>query len=95
MNYAIVEDGIVTNIVVLYPMGAKDFPEAVPCGDIPVFIGDTYDGEHFFRAGKRVLTPLEQARKDIESTQANIEDTEDMRAALAVLGINGETEAGQ
>lgn len=92
MNYAIVEDGIVTNIVVLYPMGAKDFPEAVPCGDVPVFIGDTYDGEHFYRAGKRVLTPLEQVRKDIESTQANIEDTEDMRAALAVLGIDGETE---
>ena len=92
MNYAIVKDGIVTNIVVLYPMGAKDFPEAVPCGDVPVFIGDTYDGEHFYRAGKRVLTPLEQARKDIESTQANIEDTEDMRAALAVLGIDGETE---
>lgn len=92
MNYAIVEDGIVTNIVVLYPMGAKDFPEAVPCGDVPVFIGDTYDGEHFYRAGKRVLTPLEQAQKDIESTQANIEDTEDMRAALAVLGIDGEME---
>ena len=92
MNYAIVEDGIVTNIVVLYPMGAKDFPEAVPCGDVPVFIGDTYDGEHFYRAGKRVLTPLEQAQKDIESTQANIEDTEDMRAALAGLGIDGEME---
>lgn len=92
MNYAIVEDGIVTNIVVLYPMGAQDFPSAVPCGDVPVFIGDTYDGEHFYRAGKRVLTPLEQARKDIESTQENIEDTEDMRAALAVLGIDGETE---
>ena len=92
MNYAIVEDGIVTNIVVLYPMGAKDFPEAVPCGDVPVFVGYRDEGEHFYRAGKRVLTPLEQARKDIESTQANIGDTEDMRAALAVLGIDGETE---
>ena len=92
MNYAIVENGIVTNIVVLYPMSAKDFPEAIVCGDVPVFIGDTYDGEHFYRAGKRVLTPLEQARKDIESTQENTEDTEDMRAALAVLGIDGETE---
>ena len=92
MNYAIVENGIVTNIVVLYPMGAKDFPEAVPCGDVPVFIEDTDDGEHFYRAGKRVLTSLEQARKDIESMQENIEDTEDMRAALAVLGIDGETE---
>ena len=39
-----------------------------------------------------MLTPLEQARKDIESMQENIEDTEDMRAALAVLGIDDETE---
>ena len=85
MRYAIVEDGIVSNIIVLYPGNAADFPEAVPCGDVPAAIGDTWDGEHFYRAGKQVLTPLEQARKDAE----------DMQAALELLGINNETEEGQ
>ena len=61
------------------------FPGAVPCGDVPVAIGDTYDGEHFYRGGERVLTALEQAQKDAE----------DMQAALELLGINNETEEGK
>lgn len=82
MRYAVIEDGVVTNIIVLYPSNAKDFPSAVPCGDIPVAIGDTYDGTHFYRDGQQVLTEAEQARKDAE----------DMQAALALLGIDGSTE---
>ena len=82
MNYALIENGVVTNIIWLYSANAADFPTAVPCGDVPVTIGDTYDGEHFYRAGERVLTALEQARKDAE----------DMQAALELLGINNETE---
>lgn len=85
MRYAVIEDGAVANVIILYPGGAKSFQGAVPCGDVPVAIGDTYDGEHFFRDGVQVLTPLEQARKDAE----------DMAEALKLLGINGETEAGQ
>ena len=85
MNYAIVENGIVTNIIVLYPNNAKDFQTAVPCGDVPVAIGDTYDGHDFYREGVRVLSPVEQARKDAE----------DMQAALELLGINNETEEGK
>jgi len=81
--YALVEDGVVTNVMVLYPSNAADFPAAVPCGDVPVAIGDTYDGEHFYRDGERVLTPLEQAQKDAE----------DMAAALALLGVETEQEA--
>lgn len=83
MNYAIVENGTVTNIIWLYPGNASDFPVAVPCGDLPVAIGDTYDGEHFYRAGERLLSPLEQARKDAE----------DMQAALELLGVDTEQEA--
>lgn len=79
MNYAIVENGTVMNIIWLYPGNAEDFQSAVPCGDLPVAIGDTYDGEHFFRDGVQVLTPLEQARKDAE----------DMEAALRLLGVDG------
>lgn len=80
--YALVENGVVTNVMVLYPPSAAEFEGAVPCGEIPAAIGDTYDGEHFYRAGERVLTALEQAQKDAE----------DMAAALKLLGINNETE---
>lgn len=82
MNYAVVENGTVTNIIWLYPGNASDFPDAVPCGDLPVAIGDTYDGEHFFRDGERVLTALEYAQKDAE----------DMQAALALLGVENDAE---
>ena len=85
MRYAIITDGVVTNVIILYPGNAADFPTAVPCGDVPVAIGDTYDGEHFYRGGERVLTALEQAQKDAE----------DMQAALRLLGINNETEAAE
>lgn len=80
--YALVENGVVTNVMVLYPPNAAEFEGAVPCGDLPVAIGDTYDGEHFYRAGERVLTALEQAQKDAE----------DMQAALALLGVENDAE---
>lgn len=80
--YALVENGVVTNVMVLYPPSAAEFEGAVPCGEIPVAIGDTYDGEHFYRGGERVLTALEQAQKDAE----------DMQAALALLGVENDAE---
>lgn len=79
MRYAIITDGVVTNVIILYPGNAADFPTAVPCGDVPVAIGDTYDGQDFYREGARVLSPVEQARKDAE----------DMEAALRLLGVDG------
>lgn len=79
MRYAVIEDGVVVNVIILYPGGAKSFPAAVPCGDVPVAIDDTWDGEHFYREGARVLSPMEQAQKD----------TEDMQAALKLLGVDG------
>lgn len=80
MNYALIQDGVVTNLLWLYPANAHDFPDAVPVGDVPAAIGDTWDGEHFYRGGKRVLTPAEQAAAD----------TRDMRDALALLGVSPE-----
>lgn len=82
MRYAVIEDGVVVNVIILYPGGAKSFPGAVPCGDLPVAIGDTWDGEHFYREGARVLSPVEQARKDAE----------DMQAALRLLGVENDAE---
>lgn len=85
MRYAIITDGVVTNVIILYPGNAGDFPDAVRCGDVPVAIGDTWDGEHFYRKGARVLSPVEQARKDAE----------DMEAALKLLGVGNNTEVAE
>lgn len=79
MRYAVIEDGVVVNVIILYPGGAKSFPTSVPCGDVPVAIGDTWDGEHFYREGAQVLSPVEEAQKDAE----------DMQAALRLLGVDG------
>ena len=57
MVYALIENGIVANIIWLYSGNAADFPCAVPLGDIPAAVGDTYDGVHFYRDGVRVLSP--------------------------------------
>lgn len=83
--YALVENGVVTNVMVLYPPSAAEFAGAVPCGDLPVAVGDTYDGEHFFRDGVQVLSALEQAQKDAE----------DMAAALELLGVGNNTEVAE
>ena len=85
MRYAVIEDGAVANVIILYPGGAKSFPGAVPCGDVPVAIGDTWDGQDFYREGARVLSPVEQARKDAE----------DMQAALELLGVGNNTEVAE
>ena len=83
--YALVENGVVTNVIVLYPPNAAEFDGAVPCGEIPAAIGDTYDGEHFYRAGERVLAALEQAQKEAA----------DMQAALELLGVGNNTEVAE
>lgn len=79
MNYALIENGVVTNLIWLYPANAAEFPGAVPLGDIPAAIGDTWDGEHFYRNGEQVLSPLERVQAE----------TQDMEAALRLLGVEG------
>lgn len=54
MNYAIVENGIVTNKIWLYP--TTDFPNAVSCNGAPVNIGDTYENGKFYRNGELVCS---------------------------------------
>ena len=77
MNYALIENNIVTNTIWLSQTNAHKFPNAIYYGEIPVAIGDMYDGEHFYRNGKRVLTYLEELEEELE----------DMREALKVLGV--------
>ena len=78
MRYAVIEDGVVTNIIVLYPSNAKDFPGAVPCGDVPVGIGDTWDGQDFYRDGEKVVSPLTAAwQEELPMLKAQIQAISD------------------
>ena len=62
MNYALVENGIVTNIIWLYETNADEFPGAVKPGERQVEIGDTYEDGKFYRDGVEVLTAEEAAQ---------------------------------
>lgn len=80
MRYAIVTDGIVTNVIVLNDRNANDFPAAAKLGDRPVGIGDTYTGGKFYRDGVEVLTPMEQAKAEMT----------EYKAALHEMGVETE-----
>lgn len=77
MNYALVENGIVTNIIWLNERSAGEWPGAVRLYDRMVEVGDTYDGEKFWRGGTEVLTAAEAAQQ--EAAQ--------YAAALQVMGV--------
>ena len=79
-RYALVEDGIVTNIISLDSRNASDFPNAIKTADRPVAIGDTYTGGKFYRDSKEVLTPLEAAHLESET----------YKTALQTLGVDTE-----
>ena len=80
MRYALIDNGIVTNVIALNDRNASDFPTAVKLGDRPVAIGDTYADGKFYRDGVEVLTPMEQAQAEIEK----------YKAALQELGVKTE-----
>ena len=80
MRYALIEGGIVTNVIALNDRNASDFPTAVNLGDRPVGIGDTYTGGKFYRDGKEVLTAMEQAQAEIT----------EYKSALHELGVETE-----
>lgn len=80
MRYAIVIDGVVTNVISLLDRTAHEFPNAVKTADRPVGIGDTYDGEKFYRDGVEVLTETERLQAENEI----------YKAALNTLGVQTE-----
>ena len=80
MRYALINNGIVTNVIALNDRNANDFPAAVKLGDRPVAIGDTYTDGKFYRNGVEVLTPLEAAQAEII----------EYKAALHELGVETE-----
>ena len=77
MNYALIENGIITNVIWLHPGNADEFPNAVALEDIPAGIGDTYEDGVFYRNGERVLTASERMQSEMD----------DMKAALSELGV--------
>lgn len=81
MKYALINDGIVTNTIALLPYNAQDFPNAIDTGDRPVQIGDTFDGEKFYREGKEVHTEVEE--KDITIDRMNEAGAEAMQSLKA------------
>ena len=83
MNYALVENGVVTNIIWLNERNAAEWPNAVRLYDRMVEVGDTYDGEKFWRGGTEVLTAAEAAQMEAAA----------YAAALMTLGV--ETEEAQ
>lgn len=85
MNYALIEDGVVTNIVWLYETNTREFPNAVRLGERRVEIGDSYEDGCFFRNGIQVLTDAEAAQ--IAALQ--------YEEALRVLGVNTEEEVSE
>lgn len=70
MDYALMENGCVVNLIWLHPANAAAFPGAVPCGGVPVQTGDTFDGQSFFREGKRVLSRWEEMMEQIAELDA-------------------------
>lgn len=76
MNYALIENEIVTNIIYLHPINAaEDFPNAVAIESLPVAIGDEYRNEQFYRNG------------EIVKEASTFAEMEDMRSALNELGV--------
>ena len=55
-SYALVENGVVTNVIWLCPSNASDFPGAVCVADRPVAAGDLYADGVFTRDGITILT---------------------------------------
>lgn len=72
MRAALITDGVVTNIIIIDP--DRYTGSAVHTGELPVAIGDTYDGTDFYRDGVKVEVPVEEP---------NTEYAE----ALAIMGV--------
>ena len=79
MRAAIVEDGIVKNIIEI----DSEFESAVLTGDIPVQIGDGYDGSDFYRDGAKL-----EERVGLNATTKTAEELlDDCLKALSELGV--------
>ena len=73
LNYALVENGVVTNVIWLCNSNASDFPNAVCVSDRPVAISDQYAGGVFTRDGEAVPTFAEIEAAALAAAEATEE----------------------
>lgn len=74
MNYAIVENNVVVNVIYIHDKNRSEFPTAIALNGVPAGVGDTYVDGVFYRNGERLLT--------------DAEEVDYMREALALLGVS-------
>ena len=74
-NMASVTNGIVTNVIWCSDSEQETDTLKSPA-DRPVAIGDTYSGGKFYRGGVEILTPLEDAQKQIAEYEAALSEIE-------------------
>lgn len=72
MNYAIVKNGIVENVVVMNNI--SNLPNAVFLDNLPVGIGDTYEDGVFYHNGERVIAMVDTLRLQIEELDSLLLD---------------------
>lgn len=72
-NFAIVENGVVSNVLWGMVYNSGEWPNAIQVDDLAVQIGDSYENGKFYRNGKEVLSRAEEEA--------------DMREALSILGV--------
>lgn len=68
---AVIDGGTVTNIVWCSDYTPETDTQKDP-GDRPVGIGDTYSDGKWYRDGVEILTPLEEAQKELEDLQSQL-----------------------
>lgn len=76
MNYALVENGVVTNIIWLNPGNASEFSNAFPVGELAVKVGDSFDGVTFYRNGERLKSRSEMLESILNSLTEGINDVQ-------------------
>lgn len=72
MNYALVKDGVVVNVIWLNESNAGDFEGALKAEGRSVAIGDAYADGVFTRDGVPLLTSLEEAQSAIAELDAAV-----------------------
>lgn len=72
-NFAIVENGVVSNVLWGMVYNSDEWPNAIQVNDLAVQIGDSYENGKFYRDGAEVMSRAEEEA--------------DMREALSILGV--------
>lgn len=76
MDYALIENGVVTNLIWLHYSNAHEFPNAVPLAGVPAGIGDTFLDGVFYRDGERVLSRTEHLENILDNLIGGINDVQ-------------------